>query len=299
MGSFFVKIVEVIPRIRTAASLVGLVVAIGAYVAVSSFAPDNPRAQLSAGAIGVTIIIFGQIFYLLRLIPESQRAFLILGMFFMFTVFVSGLAALTAHFINELNIENLSIQSADEPSPPNTADDLLVNWSHKGRDASLKLRLQDTISGKRSGEVQITSTADKATIPNDIANPLWGNPDLDRKIYVNIEMYGDGFSKLFGPFLIRPALEIFYYLEKNEARIYSVVGNTRVNHNFEVRCIAWPTKANINHPEPKSITIYVINGGGSGRYPSGFYPQPETLKCVYMGSYPISLVKYKPGILNH
>lgn len=115
---FFEKLVGIIPKIRTAASLVGLVVAIGAYVAVSSFAPDNPRAQLSAGAIGVTIIIFGQIFYFLKLIPESQRAFLMLGMFFMFSAFVTGLVVLTAHFINELHIDNLSVQSTNESSPP-------------------------------------------------------------------------------------------------------------------------------------------------------------------------------------
>lgn len=175
---------------------------------------------------------------------------------------------------------------------------MLVGWSHKGRDVSLKLRLQDAVSGKRSGEVQITSAADKAVIPNDIATTLLKNADLDSKIYVNVEIYGDVFTKSFGPFLILPALKIFYFLDKNEARIYSVVGNTRVNHNFEARCVAWPTKASKNPLEPKSITIFAINGGGSGRYPSDFHPQPETMKCVYIGSYPMSLVKYEPGILK-
>src|SRR5690348_6434717 len=93
--------IEAIPRLRTKIQLTGFIVLIVAVMIVRVISPNNTKAMLSAGAIGVSLVIFGQIFQFLHLFPENQRVFLVLMLFFMFACFSAVMVILTANFIRE------------------------------------------------------------------------------------------------------------------------------------------------------------------------------------------------------
>jgi hypothetical protein len=97
--SFFVHLVESLPRLRTRVQLFGLVVTVGAFIAVRTIAPNAMRAQISAGAIGVAFIVFGQVFSVLKDFPEKHRAGLILALFVVFCGFVISLIYATSKFV--------------------------------------------------------------------------------------------------------------------------------------------------------------------------------------------------------
>lgn len=101
----FESLIKALPRLRNQFGLVGFIVAIGAFVAVRTIAPGSIHAQISAGSIGVCFIIFGQVFYFLKDIPEDDRAKLIIRMFIIFCVFTLSLIAATAYFIIKRDVD--------------------------------------------------------------------------------------------------------------------------------------------------------------------------------------------------
>lgn len=93
------RLVSILPSLKTKIQLTGLVVIVGAVVAVKTIAPDLIAAQISAGSIGILFVIFGQAFQFLHLIPKGQRTIYILALFFGFLFFVMSLIVVTTYLL--------------------------------------------------------------------------------------------------------------------------------------------------------------------------------------------------------
>jgi hypothetical protein len=98
------KFVHDIRKRRLSVSLIGVVVLIGAVVSTYRIDPENLQAQLASGAIGIIVIIFGQLFYFLEKIREKDRAKVLLGMFIICAVLILALTAFTVRSLRDATI---------------------------------------------------------------------------------------------------------------------------------------------------------------------------------------------------
>src|SRR5437868_7782376 len=105
--SWFNELIKALPAIRTKFQLTGLIVGVAAFVAVKFAAPDAIVAQISAGAIGVLFLVFGQIFQSIPSFPEHQRVTLVITLFITFVVFILVLVGIIL----------LSLNRTDPPKP--------------------------------------------------------------------------------------------------------------------------------------------------------------------------------------
>lgn len=90
---------ETLPRLKTKLQLSGLVVAVVLAFLTNFAKPGDSTAVLTAGGVGVSIIIFAQIFHYLGNFPPNDRAKLFLLSFLMFTIFILALLAMTVILI--------------------------------------------------------------------------------------------------------------------------------------------------------------------------------------------------------
>jgi tetratricopeptide (TPR) repeat protein len=88
-----------IPKIKTRIQLAGVVFSIAAYVIIKIVAPSNIHAQISGGAVGVCLIVFGLVFPYIDQFPARDRAKLVLGLFAMFGLVVLALVISTGYFL--------------------------------------------------------------------------------------------------------------------------------------------------------------------------------------------------------
>lgn len=93
------RIVQVLPRLKTKLQLTCLIALIGGIIATRSLRPSAVLAQISAGAIGVLFLIFGQVFGGLGQVRPQERAQLISRLFVIFVVFILALVLLTGIFL--------------------------------------------------------------------------------------------------------------------------------------------------------------------------------------------------------
>ena len=281
----FDKFVEVVPKLKTTISLIGFVVMLGAFVAVNAVNPENVQAQISAGAVGVTIIIFGQIFHFLKLIPAAQRAIFVITMFLIFVLFICGLIYLTTTLLSRTDITNVVLRSTHQGSvvAANTFDDLDVTWNASGSNQEIQIRLFDPITNTRSNSLSAYSGDQRAIIPASLVSDFWAQSGLKDEYQTNVEIGWANATARSKTTLVQRALELFYYLENNEVRLYSTFANNRTNDNFEAKCVTWPKRSNDGDIEPISVDIRVTNGGGTGAYLTANELDPDTLKCVYLG----------------
>lgn len=213
-------------------------------------------------------------------------------MFLIFCAFTIGLVALTAHFISQTRIEKLSLQSSRDNVPVNTLDDAVLTWLHSGRDAGIQVRLHDPSSNARSSPISASAAHQKAVIPQGFLQSLWPTQKLNEHMSVIVEVFGDDLSKTFGPFTVHVPLKVLYFVEGRELSVYTVIGNQRVPHNFEVKCVAWPIRGS-QPMEPESVTVMSTNGGGKASFHPEFSPDPRSVNCAYLGDYPRQLIKYE------
>lgn len=292
------KLVDVLPKLRNQFSFVGFVVMIGAFVAVRKVAPDALPAQITAGSIGVTIIIFGQVFYYLRLIREGQRAWFILAMFAVFCGFMISLTTITAHqIINPATkIFQVSLHGIfkGELVPANTLDDLVIRWSHEGEDNQFEILLRAVTSGLSSEAIKVLASDHLLRIPASRLKRLWPYPKLDEVYSIRVEFQGEDTILPFGLFDVKTALRIIYFLDSNEVTVASLVDERNlISHTYDAKVVAWPMGISGPKAEPEAVDVHAPAGKGKARFPDGFVPDPTTLKCVYLGRYPTQLVRYK------
>ena len=96
-----VSLATALPKLKTKIQLVGFLVLIGAVIAVRSVAPDQVHAQISAGAIGCAIVVFGLVLGSIASFPERERTSLVVILFLSFLIFVVALVILTGHFLRQ------------------------------------------------------------------------------------------------------------------------------------------------------------------------------------------------------
>jgi NADH:ubiquinone oxidoreductase subunit 6 (subunit J) len=98
-GMFLSRLATVLPRVRNKLAVAGVLISVAGFVATRSVDPDAVHAQVSAGAIGVLFLIFGQVFHHLASFPEGDRLRLITRLFGLFVILVLALLVITGLFL--------------------------------------------------------------------------------------------------------------------------------------------------------------------------------------------------------
>lgn len=93
------KLAETLPKVKTKLQLTGLIALVGGIIATHAARPEALLAQISAGAIGVLFLVFGQVFGSLGQVESQERAKLIFRLFLVFIVFILALVLLTSVFL--------------------------------------------------------------------------------------------------------------------------------------------------------------------------------------------------------
>lgn len=110
--SWFRELLSALPAIKTKFQLTGLIVGLATLVAIRVSAPDAVVAQISAGAIGILFLIFGQIFQAIPHFPIKQRATLIITLFIIFVLFILVLVTIILFNVRE-NKHHLKVVKAE------------------------------------------------------------------------------------------------------------------------------------------------------------------------------------------
>lgn len=98
--SWFTDLVQTLPAIKTKFQLTGLIVGVAAFVAVRFAAPDAVVAQISAGAIGVLFLVFGQVFQAIPHFRQSDRFKLVITLFITFVLFILFLVGMILYSLS-------------------------------------------------------------------------------------------------------------------------------------------------------------------------------------------------------
>ncbi|MER8810383.1 hypothetical protein [Mesorhizobium australicum] len=86
----------VLPRLRNKLQIAGLAVMVVGSLLSHFAAPGNTTAMLTGGAIGVSIIIFAQLFHFLNDFSEGSRPVVFLASFAMFCGLVLSLLVIVS-----------------------------------------------------------------------------------------------------------------------------------------------------------------------------------------------------------
>lgn len=165
---WFTSIVEVLPKLRSKLLLSGLIVAVAAIIAMREVVPQAVNAQISAGAVGVLFIVFGQVFSSLKDIPEQDRTKLLTSLFITFCVFVVALVIVTGVFVSRVS-----------DNPPDKSKSSNSSSSSKSRDGNPPSKDDGVIKPPD------TKTPDSST-PALVAAPAqtWHAEDKDGRPYM-------------------------------------------------------------------------------------------------------------------
>ncbi len=291
------KLVNILPKLRNQFGLIGLIVMVGAFVATRQIAPGSLNAQISAGGIGVTIIVFGQIFYFLKDIPAKDRVRLIVLMFLMFCAFIVALIASTAYFaagaVTSISSVTLGAD-ANEGLGANTLDDLVLRWAHDGPDADLDVGVARTEFEASSGPYRVRAADHVLHVSARDLKQLWPHPELNRSYSIRLAFQGKERVQRFGPYEVRAALRIMFFYEGGRLTVASLADDRNlVQHDFTAKCVGWAVSQASAASGPESVEIRAVGGKGVGVFPHGFLADPVTIKCAYLGPYPSDLVRYQ------
>lgn len=111
------KLAAFLPRLRTPLQLTGLIVIVAAVVMTQSAEAANIHANISLGAIGVLLLVFGQLFHFLGAsIPAGQRGTVLVIMFVIFCLFVISLIGATSYFYIKKASPNIVLLDSTAPA---------------------------------------------------------------------------------------------------------------------------------------------------------------------------------------
>jgi tetratricopeptide (TPR) repeat protein len=115
-NGLFDRLVSILPSIRLPLQLLGLIVTVVGFLIVRLVSPDNIAAMLSAGTVGVGLIIFATLFLIIPMIQKSQRAAFILALFLIYVATSVYLVKLTYDLVHnptrQVSEESLKVVSA-------------------------------------------------------------------------------------------------------------------------------------------------------------------------------------------
>ena len=129
LGDFLAR---TLPSIRTTLALSGFVVATAAVLIVRLVSPGNTTAMLTAGSIGISLVVFGQVFHFLRDFPRNQRALVFIATFLIFVVLIISMTIITITLLQQPSLEITVGESDAEDSQKSImriaqADPVIVN----------------------------------------------------------------------------------------------------------------------------------------------------------------------------
>ena len=257
------KLVSILPKLRNHFGLIGLIVTVGGFVATRQIAPESLNAQVAAGAVGGTFIVFGQIFYFLKDIPAKDRARFIILMFLMFCTFIISLIVTAAHFASaattKLSTVELRAEANDDNAPANTLDDLVLTWQHEGPDIELDVVLTHSTTGARARANRIRASDHRLRLRSSDLKALWPHPALRESYPVRVEFQGKEGVYRFRPYDVLVAVRILFFYDSGALTVASLTDDqNRISHNFSVKCVAWPRPAGSNS-RPESVDISAVD----------------------------------------
>ncbi|QJB29893.1 hypothetical protein HF329_00650 [Chitinophaga oryzae] len=125
---------------------------------------------------------------------------------------------------------------------PTTKDDFYLNWIYKGEDEDVNVSVTVIESGKRSKNIVCRAKDGSLRIPLVYLNELWGCPTLSDLFSIRINMQTSDNLQTFGPFYIRPALTIQYYVNcaTNKVQVWTQTMNCGLyQYSYKFLINAW------------------------------------------------------------
>lgn len=101
LKEFFVQLVGALPSLRNKFAVTGVIVAVAGYVATRAVDASAVQAQICVASLGITFLVFGQVFHAIEFFPPKQRSSLVLSLFIIFALLVLGLIGATGYFLLE------------------------------------------------------------------------------------------------------------------------------------------------------------------------------------------------------
>lgn len=186
-----------------------------------------------------------------------------------------------------------SSSSQSVSTTANTIDDLKVFWSHTGADGTFTLRLVNTAQPSLSVDQSVRAADHSARLDAATLRKLWPDPALGKPTGLRVEFLGEEGATTFGPFEVQTALELMYFVADGTVTVAALNGQNKMfTHAFKSTCIAWPQKVIEGQAAPESLSLSTDNGKASARFEGDFIADAASLKCAYLGAYPIELVRY-------
>jgi uncharacterized protein YjbI with pentapeptide repeats len=180
------QLARVLPKLKTQLQLTGFIVLIVGVVATRVVAPDQIHAQISAGAIGIVILVFAQIFRYLKDFPLEERVRLILVLFIAFIVFILALVGMTGYFISRSSHQsNLNTNSNQNSSPnpsassPTIQGSLTTDPNSNGTISGVSRELAESYKtaleqfGSKEASIQLGGIYSLAKIANESKELHW------------------------------------------------------------------------------------------------------------------------------
>jgi hypothetical protein len=216
------------------------------------------------------------------------------------TLLICFLSSIFIYFFitqDKTNIEILSVYSVydgEKQKIMTTLDDIVITWKHEGNSEPLDIIIKDN-KDKALNPIKVNTYDDKVKIKSDDIKTLWQNPQINDEYIIYILIQYKNKSKQFGPYKILTGLTILYYCEQNKVKVASMTSNMNlVDQNFKAKFVAWSIKPTKNPDDMvQSIEIMAEGGKGEGVFPKGFIFESSKLKCLYMGNYPLDLIRYE------
>ena len=106
-----------IPRLKTKLQLTAFITSAAVIFLLRVVVPDNIPAQICSGLIGISLIVFAQIFRFLDSFPARDRGRVVLRLFGLFCVVTITLLALTIGFLmsgNSRTLQTIENEIRDE-----------------------------------------------------------------------------------------------------------------------------------------------------------------------------------------
>ena len=226
------------------------------------------------------------------IMKRDERAHL----FAIVAMIISLLASLGAYAYLQSRhpaVVSASIASS-ESGGANTVDDLTVSWTHSGENGPFTVSAVDAGNAAMRVTKQVMLSDHALRLDAAELRPLWPHPVPGTPRSLRLEFSGEDGSKTFGPFDVAVAIELTYFLDGREVTVAVTDGQGQlVQHPLEAKCLAWPMSATDGTADPQTLSFASPTGKATASFADDFIPDPSTLKCVYLGTHPTGLVRYR------
>jgi len=194
---------------------------------------------------------------------------------------------------NRLVISDVRISGMCESNNYNsftTKDDLILKWSFKGDNEEIKISATNIESNSTTDIIQCYAKDGFLRIPESFLKDFWGCPTLNDIFTIRINIQTKKEIQTFGPFKVKPALAIQYYLnpQDNSVEVWTQTMNCGLyQYSYLFNIVAWEK----HKPNTESLHIKVTDGKGKDNFSKQFDIDPATIKVLYDGEYPDDLVR--------